>query len=105
MDRHIVDIEAEASEAARDMDIPADAKPTRPGRASVLSVRLAQDELAALTTLAEERGIPVSTMARSLIVEALHADYGSDTDLHDAVVRALRETLRADVLAPHTPAA
>jgi hypothetical protein len=98
MDKHIVDIEAEASEIGRDMDIPADARPTRPGRASVLSVRLAHDELAALTTLAQQRGIPVSTMARSLIIEAL-GEQRRDTDVHDTVVRALRETLRPDVLA------
>jgi hypothetical protein len=64
----------------------------------VLSVRLAYDELDALTALAQQRGIPVSTMARSLIIEALR-EQGRDAGVHDAVVRALRETLRPDVLA------
>lgn len=98
MDKHIVDIEAEGSEASRDMDIRPDARPSQPGRASVLSVRLAHDELDALTAQAKQRGIPVSTMARSLIIEALR-ERRRDTGVHDAVVRALRETLRPDVLA------
>jgi hypothetical protein len=37
-------------------------------------------------------------MARSLIIEAL-GERRRDTDVHDTVVRALRETLRPDVLA------
>ncbi|PSL08133.1 hypothetical protein CLV30_101100 [Haloactinopolyspora alba] len=99
MSRHIVDIEAEASEASRDMDIPAGSKPTRPGRTTVLSVRLGQDEADALTELAATRSVPVSTLARSLIVEALQTGDQQPETVHDEVVRALRETLRSDFLA------
>jgi hypothetical protein len=98
MDRHIVDIEAEASELSRDAPPPTGVKPTRPGRAVVLSVRLSSDELAALTAAAEQRGIPVSTAARSLIVGGL-GSAGDTGVVHDAVVRALRETLNPELLA------
>jgi len=98
MSRHIVDIEAEASEASRDMDIPDGAKPIRPGRTTVLSVRLGQDEADALAELAATRSVPVSTLARSLIVEALQTGH-QPMNVHEEVVRALRETLRSDFLA------
>lgn len=97
MSKHIVDIEAEASEASRDMEPPPGVKPTRRARATVFSVRLTDDEYDALAAVAEERGIPVSTLARSLIVQGL--DSTRPHTVHDEVVRALRETLRSDVLA------
>ncbi|TDE15082.1 hypothetical protein [Jiangella asiatica] len=101
MGRHVVDIEAEASELSRDMDVPADATPSRPGRATVLSVRRGKDEAEQLAALAAERSIPVSTLARSLIVDALRTSTRGpgDVAVHDAVVRALREPLRPDILA------
>lgn len=98
MSKHIVDVEASESEARRFEEPPASAKPARPGRSSVLTVRLGDDELAALTGLAEARGIPVSTLARSLIVTGTASP--NDESVHDSVVRALRETLMPEVLAP-----
>lgn len=64
--------DAEAAEDDLDVEIPAHAKITRGGpRTRVLQVRLNDDELAALEALAESRGLPPSTVARELILNAL----------------------------------
>lgn len=76
--KDIIDREAEASEAQRDAPVPAGIRPTRPGRAVVLSVRLNPEEFEALSEHAREHGVPVSTMARSLVVRALREDQIGD---------------------------
>jgi predicted DNA binding CopG/RHH family protein len=64
--------DAEAAEDGRDVEIPAHVKVTRGGpRTRVLQVRLNDDELAALEKLAEERGLPASTVVREMILNAL----------------------------------
>ncbi|HNV15562.1 MAG TPA: hypothetical protein PKL63_12950 [Dermatophilaceae bacterium] len=58
-------------------------------RAKTLQVRLNVEELDALTRLAEQRGIPVSTLARDLLLSQLA---GSDDS-----VKALVAKIRAEL--------
>jgi hypothetical protein len=73
--RDLIATEAEASEESRHEPLPADTVGTRrsldaaPPR--VLSVRLDAEVFANLTSQAEHLGIPVSTLARMLIVQGL----------------------------------
>lgn len=89
--------EAAASEATRDEPIPVGGTGTRPGRprAAVLSVRLNPTELDALTAQARTRGVPTSTLARSLIVQGLRVGARIDVSdaLRDVVVLTVRETV------------
>ena len=63
---------AEASEADQQSPLPEGVKVTRgQGRAKTLQVRLNEDELAELAALAADRGLPVSTVARQLLLQAL----------------------------------
>lgn len=72
----ILDEAAAAAETAENdlaVEIPAHVKVTRGGaRTRVLQVRLNDDELAALETLAKSRGLPPSTVVRELILNALN---------------------------------
>jgi Ribbon-helix-helix protein, copG family len=64
--------DAEASERDVDAVIPAHVNITHGGpRTKVLQVRLNDDELAALESLAAERGLPASTVVREMILNAL----------------------------------
>jgi|LSQX01.1.fsa_nt_gb predicted DNA binding CopG/RHH family protein len=59
-------------------------------RTRVLQVRLNDDELTMLEARAERAGIPVSTLARSILL-------GQAGDITAAVEEALRHTLRPDL--------
>jgi len=63
---------AEAAEADQDSPRRADARVTRGhDRAKTLQIRLNEDELAELVALAHDRGLPVSTVARQLLLQSL----------------------------------
>ncbi len=81
--------EAEHAEMNKDAPLTAETVVSRPGgsRGRVYSIRLTDDEVAALEAAAEQAGIPASTLARTWILERLAEDDGS-TDLH-----AMAETL------------
>lgn len=80
--------EAEHAEAHADAPTTAQTVVTRPGgRAKVYSLRLSEDEVAALEDAAERAGVPASALARQWITERLVADDGT-TDL-----RAMAHTL------------
>lgn len=74
--KKLIDAEAKASEAG-EVD---QSSPTRAGvkvtrghdRAKTLQIRLNHEELGELTALAETRGLPVSTVARQLLLQALN---------------------------------
>jgi hypothetical protein len=70
--------EIEAAEHTTDPDapLPAHVKVSQPGRArsKVLQVRLNPEEMAALEAIAQDRGLPVSTVAREQILHLLSAD-------------------------------
>lgn len=70
--REIEDIATEADEtAARPM--PAGASSTRPNKSVVVAVRLAPEDAAAVEVLAEQAGLPVSTLLRTWITAGLTA--------------------------------
>lgn len=63
---------AEAAEADQASPVRTDVKVTRGhDRAKTLQIRLNEDELAELTALARDRGLPVSTVARQLLLQSL----------------------------------
>ena len=74
--KKLIDDEAKASEAGEvDQSVPARiaVKVTRGhDRAKTLQIRLNDEELGELTALAETRGLPVSTVARQLLLQALN---------------------------------
>lgn len=63
--------EAEAVDLDRDAPITPATEVSQPnrGKAKVLSVRLSDDEMAALQSAADAVGLPPSTMVRSLIAQ------------------------------------
>jgi len=73
--KDLIDAEGAAVEAAEaDQDSPkrTDVRVTRGhDRAKTLQIRLNEDELAALVALASDRGLPVSTVARQLLLQSL----------------------------------
>ncbi|MCB0912411.1 MAG: ribbon-helix-helix protein, CopG family [Propionibacteriaceae bacterium] len=86
----LIAAEAEAAERNRDAAITSGAKVTRGHqRAKTLQVRLNAEELDALTLLAEQRGMPVSTLARDLLLAQLA---GTDT-----TTKALIAKIRAEL--------
>ena len=76
--RRLLDEEAEHAEATKDDPIPASAlaRATRPNRGTsvMFSLRLNPDELAAMQALAEDKGVPASTLVRGWIVRQLAAE-------------------------------
>lgn len=71
--KKLIDDEAKASEAGEVAPARAGVKVTRGhDRAKTLQIRLNHEELGELTALAETRGLPVSTVARQLLLQALN---------------------------------
>ena len=88
----LIAAEAKASEQNKDAELKPGTKVTRGhGRSKTLQVRLNDDEFAALARTAEERGIPVSTLARDLLLRALEGA-GEDPQ---AVITRMRSDLDA----------
>lgn len=80
MSRKIDDLLAEEAQAVEDAEttsdpgapLPAHVKVTRGHpRARNLQVRFRDDEFAELAAYAEQRGLPVSTVVRSLVLQAI----------------------------------
>jgi hypothetical protein len=69
----LLDAEAEHAEKHRDAPAKPGTRVSKPGhtRSTVFSVRLNADELAALEAVAEDAGLPASTLARAWILERL----------------------------------
>lgn len=93
-------------------EIRTDSVVSRPGRtrAKVLQVRLNEDEFAALTKLAEAKGLPISTVARSMVLESLDLPksvYAAEKSesTRDLVARTLVANIRlAEWLTEHEAA-
>jgi hypothetical protein len=63
---------AEAAEADQESTVRRDVTVTRGhDRARTLQIRLNDDELGELVAMAEDRGLPVSTLARQLLLQSL----------------------------------
>jgi hypothetical protein len=75
--------EAAASDENQDAPVSSGTSVTRPnrGRSTVYSIRLNPGEVAAVQTLADEAGLPPSTLVRSWITERVRLEQG---DLGDA---------------------
>lgn len=92
--------EAEHAEQHADAEIQPGTTISRPGhaRSTVYSVRLNQDEHAALQHLAGEAGIPSSALVRSWILERVRAGGETPADIrqliHDEVRDAVRDALK-----------
>jgi hypothetical protein len=81
---------AETAEADQDSVRRTDVNVTRGHpRARTLQIRLNEDELADLTALAEDRGLPVSTVARQLLLQSL----APADDLKTALDRLERDVM------------
>ncbi|MGB3954949.1 MAG: CopG family transcriptional regulator [Brooklawnia sp.] len=81
--------EADAAERNPDAPIKPGSKVTRGHqRAKTLQVRLNVEEFDALTHLAEQRGLPVSTLARDLLLSHLA---GSDDSAKSLIARIRAE--------------
>ncbi len=81
---------AEAAEADQESERRTEVKVTRGhARAKTLQIRLNDDELAELTALAEDRGLPVSTIARQLLLQSL----APADDLKTALDRLERDVM------------
>jgi len=94
--RRLIAAESEHAEATRDAPVPADAlaRATRPklARSVTFSLRLNPEELAEVQAVAEDRGVPASTLVRGWIVRQLAAERNAPTDTAMVV-----ERLEADV--------
>ncbi len=85
----LIAAEAAADEQNPDAPLKVGSTITRGhSRAKTLQIRLNDDELATLSSLAETRGIPVSTLARDLILGQLAA---SDTSTKALIARIRAE--------------
>jgi hypothetical protein len=71
----LIESEARAGEQATDtpaLDLPQGVRVTRGhDRGRVLQVRLNEDEYRILSKLADDRGLPVSTLARAVLLEVI----------------------------------
>lgn len=74
IDPHLINALREESERTKDEPYPPDAKPTRPNRSRVYSVRLSPDEQVRVQQLAEEKHLPPSTLVRSWILDRLEQE-------------------------------
>lgn len=78
----------EAAEVDQESSLRADVKVTRGhDRAKTLQIRLNEDELRELVALAADRGLPVSTVARQLLLQSL----APADDLRSALDRLERD--------------
>ena len=79
---------AEAAEADQESSARTDVRVSRGhDRAKTLQIRLNEDELGELVALAQDRGLPVSTVARQLLLQSL----APGDDLKSALDRLERD--------------
>ncbi len=94
----LIAAEADATEQNRDAAIKPGSTVTRGHqRAKTLQVRLNTEELAALTMLADQRGLPVSTLARDLLMAQLAAGQDTTTQALIAKIRSELDDLASRV--------
>jgi hypothetical protein len=66
-----------AAEADPEADFPAGASISWPNRSRMLTLRLRQSEYDAIQRAAEQRHLPASTLARSLLLDKLREQHAS----------------------------
>lgn len=62
------------SEVTRESDYPTNARPSRPNRTKVYSIRLSEGEQAQVQQAADAQHLPASTLVRSWILDRLNQD-------------------------------
>lgn len=62
-------------------------------RSRMFSVRLRDDELAELDQVAQQRGLPARTLARTWLLDRLHTEQHSDSDDLAARVKRLEHAV------------
>ena len=86
---------AAEADASRDEPMPAGATPMRPNKSVPVAVRLAPDDVAAIEALADKLDVPMSSLLRGWILDALaaHRDESIATALDrvTADIQRLRE--------------
>ncbi|WP_130177612.1 CopG family transcriptional regulator [Cryobacterium sp. SO1] len=91
----LVENVAAEADATRDEPMPPRATPSRPNKSVPVAVRLAPDDVAAIEILADKLDVPVSTLLRGWILDALatHRDesIGTALDRVTADIQRLRE--------------
>lgn len=96
IERTLEEVGDEAEAAAEDFptEVPSHVKVSRGhGRTRTLQVRLNDDELAALEQRADARGLPASTLARALLLEAMAVE--SSKEQKTATLHRLIDELAA----------
>lgn len=95
----LIDEEAEHAEVTRDEPYPPDTVAERRNRprASVYSIRLSDDEVAAVQRLADDAGVPASTLVRSWILQRIARAPRDTTDVDPSVREAIHSEVRAAV--------
>jgi hypothetical protein len=71
LDRALIDQIRQESEQTKDDPYPKGARPARPNRGRVYSVRLNDDEYEAVQRVADAAHLPPSTLVRSWILDRL----------------------------------
>lgn len=95
--KSLLEQEGEAAEANADAPLKLGTTLTRGhGRSKTLQVRLNPDEYAAFQALAEARDLPLSTMVRSIILVAIHAEQGTPAERIERMRHEL-DLLSADI--------
>ncbi|MGB3954219.1 MAG: hypothetical protein WBL05_02860 [Brooklawnia sp.] len=64
----------EESERTREAAYPATARPTRPNRTKVYSIRLSEEEQARIEQVADTKHLPASALVSSWILERLNEE-------------------------------
>lgn len=100
MNAELEQLVREEAEQARAADQPlGQGRRANRGRSTVYSVRLTEDEVAAVQAAAERAQLPASTLVRSWIVERVRAVSSEDADarlralIHEEVRAAVQEAL------------
>lgn len=90
----IIAAESDELESAELPDpLPARVQRRNNTRSQMFSVRLRDDELAELNQVAQQRGLPARTLARTWLLDRLHTEQHSDSDDLVARVRRLEHTV------------
>ena len=87
--RRVEQIGAEA-DSTRDEPMPPDARATKPNRSVPVAVRLAPEDVAAIESLAQRLEVPMSSLLRGWIINALAAQ-------RDETVTSAIDRIAADV--------
>lgn len=70
----LIRLAREESERTREDEYPESVRPVRPNRKGVYTIRLEQEDIDALESVARKKHFPTSTMVRSWVLERLEQE-------------------------------